>query len=68
MIIGGSSRVCCLGNEPYLVSGTLRNSGDVGYRNENGQVYIMGRTDRQIKRRGHRINLDFIEQVTMATI
>lgn len=56
--------MCCLGNEESLVQGTLRDSGDDGTTDEHGHMYLCGRSDRQIKRSGHRINLDYIEQVS----
>uniref|UniRef100_A0A1X7TKJ6 AMP-dependent synthetase/ligase domain-containing protein n=1 Tax=Amphimedon queenslandica TaxID=400682 RepID=A0A1X7TKJ6_AMPQE len=63
VFIGGDYRVCCLGNEEFLVQGTFRDSGDDGMTDEHGRIYLCGRSDRQIKRNGHRINLDYIEQV-----
>lgn len=61
--VGGNGRVCCLGNETMLVPGTVRDSGDVGYIDGTGLIHVTGRRDRQIKRCGHRINLDLIQQV-----
>ena len=62
--VGGAYRVCCLGNEESLLPDTFRDSGDEGTTDEHGRIYLCGRSDRQIKRRGHRINLDYIEQVS----
>lgn len=36
-------------------------SGDMGVIDERGRHYFLGRTDRQIKLRGHRVELDGIE-------
>ena len=63
--VGGAYRVCCLGDERALVPGTFRDSGDEGKVDEEGQIYLCGRSDRQVKRRGHRINLDYVEQVIL---
>lgn len=60
---GGRYRVCWLEGETELVSGCMRPSGDIGYVDGSGQLYCVGRTDRQIKRAGHRVNLDSIQQV-----
>ena len=64
--------VCCVGgkNRVCLVDGErcgMRCSGDVGFV-EDSNIYIVGRCDRQIKRFGHRINLDYLEQVRHDTI
>ena len=56
--------MCWLEGEAELVSGCMRPSGDVGYIDGSGRLYCVGRTDRQIKRSGHRINLDSIQKVS----
>jgi len=38
-------------------------TGDLGYRREDGKIVFAGRIDRQIKLRGHRIELEAIESV-----
>ena len=49
----------------------MRCSGDLGYvgseEEGEGEGYLMyvGREDRQVKRSGHRINLQWIEQVSV---
>ena len=60
---GGHLRVCLLDNEEQLVAGTMRSTGDYGGYRSDGQLCYIGRTDKQIKRLGHRINLDHIQQV-----
>ncbi|TPX19017.1 uncharacterized protein E0L32_011261 [Thyridium curvatum] len=39
----------------------MYDSGDLGYWNEDGEVVCIGRTDRQIKLRGYRLDLDDLE-------
>lgn len=58
---GGCNRVCLLGNETSLTAGTMRATGDWAYVQE-GSMWFCGRRDRQIKRMGKRINLDWIER------
>ena len=60
---GGQYRVCLLQGEKELLPDSMRPSGDIGYVSDNGRLYCVGRTDRQIKRSGHRINLDSVQQV-----
>lgn len=36
-------------------------TGDIGYTDENGTLYFVGRKDNQIKHMGHRVELDEIE-------
>lgn len=60
---GGDYRVCLLEDEDHLSPGCMRPSGDCCYLDENGILYYEGRTDRQIKRLGHRINLDLLQEV-----
>ena len=61
---GGSHRVCLLGNETSLAAGTMRATGDWTYV-KDCCIWFCGRRDRQIKRMGKRINLDWIEsQIT----
>ena len=61
--VGGNKRVCCLGNEATLIPDTLRDTGDIGYMDKRGLIHVTGRCDHQLKRRGHRMNLDYIQQV-----
>jgi acyl-CoA synthetase len=65
IFIGGADRVCCLGDEMSLVPGTIRDSGDNGRMDDQGNMHVMGRSDRQIKRYGQRINLDSIQEHLM---
>ena len=65
ILIGGHSRVCFLDNEGRCTAGTMRPTGDYGgYRRSDGQLCYIGRMNKQIKRLGHRINLDHIQQVS----
>ena len=61
---GGPCRVCLLGGESVLVSGTMRKSGDLGLMDDDGRLYYLGREDRQVKRWGTRLSLELIEQVS----
>lgn len=49
--------------DPYCntLSGKIYKTGDVGYIDENGQLYYTGRIDRQIKISGYRIELGELE-------
>ena len=58
---GGFNRVCLLGNEMSLMAGTMRATGDWAYV-QDSNTWFCGRRDRQIKRMGKRINLDWIER------
>ena len=62
-ITGGSYRSCLLGDETFLYPGVMRATGDKGHMDEGGRLVYDGRCDRQIKRLGHRINMDHIQQV-----
>ena len=55
--------MCILEGEAHVTPGLMRPSGDYGYFGKDGRLYYQGRCDRQIKRLGHRINLDSIEKV-----
>ena len=56
--------MCLVDGECELCHGTMRNTGDIAFRcDATGHVYVIGRTDRQIKRKGHRVNMDRIQQV-----
>ena len=61
--LGGLYRSCLVGDECQLLPGVMRSSGDLGYIDENGRLFYDGRCDRQVKRYGHRVNLDYIQQV-----
>ena len=56
--------MCLLQGENELLPGRMTPSGDIGYISDDARLYCVGRTDRQIKRSGHRINLDSIQQVS----
>ncbi len=60
--------MCLLEGEESLAPGTMRPTGDWGCVDIDGRVYCVGRCDRQIKRSGHRVNLDSIQQVCMGLI
>lgn len=42
-------------------------TGDLGYRDQDGYFFVVGRKDNQLKVGGHRINTQEIEHVIMAT-
>ena len=42
-------------------------TGDMGYRDEEGYLYVVGRKDSLLKVGGHRINIQEIEDVLMET-
>ena len=42
-------------------------TGDLGYRDEDGYFFVVGRKDNQLKVGGHRINTQEVEDVIMAT-
>ena len=68
MITGGDYRVCLLEEDVDLKPGCMRCTGDVGTIDKLGRLFFSGRYDRQTKRLGHRINLDFIEEVCTSNI
>ena len=45
---------------------TIYRTGDIGYEDENGVLWFLGRKDRQFKHLGHRIEPEEIEQKVMA--
>ena len=61
--IGGRYRVCLVGDETTPPGDGMRCTGDWGSVEEGGAVVCNGRMDRQMKRSGQRINLDYIQQV-----
>ena len=54
-----------MGGETAPPADGMRCTGDCGSVGRGGQVVCTGRMDRQIKRCGHRINLDHVQQVLM---
>ena len=42
-------------------------TGDIGYRDEEGYLYVVGRKDGLLKVGGHRINIQEVEDVLMET-
>lgn len=69
MFTGSSTRKCLVGSEiqnftPLNNDNILwRSTGDVGEIKSNGQICFRGRSDRVIKRYGHKVNLLEIETV-----
>ena len=61
-IIGGKDRQCLLEGETEEKIPVIRNSGDI-VQIRDGRMWYLGRSDNQIKRFGHRINLDYIERI-----
>lgn len=53
--------MCLLDNETQLHLGTMRATGDWAYVKDK-TIWYQGRKDRQIKRMGKRINLDWLER------
>jgi amino acid adenylation domain-containing protein len=49
--------------DPFQSGARMYRSGDMGYVGVDGNIYILGRRDRQIKLRGYRIELGEIESV-----
>lgn len=47
--------------ESYLGIARWYKTGDIAYYNEEGNIYLIGRSDEQLKIRGHRIELNEIE-------
>lgn len=64
--LGGCGRVCLVGVEEEAELNVMRPTGDVGVVDENGRVHCLGRRDFQVKRFGHRMNLEGMEQVSKA--
>lgn len=52
--------------DPFLAGGRIYRTGDRGYLDTDGNLYFIGRVDRQIKLRGYRIELGEIEARLMA--
>lgn len=50
---------------PYNTSEILFKTGDIGKLKNNGTIELIGRKDRQVKLRGHRIILDELENVLL---
>jgi amino acid adenylation domain-containing protein len=48
--------------DPFTPDGRLYRTGDVCRRRADGQLDYLGRTDNQVKVRGHRVELDEIEE------
>ena len=55
--------MCLVDDETMPPAGGMRCSGDHGYIDSDGHLIYHGRSDHQVKRWGHRINLDIIQQV-----
>lgn len=51
-------------NLPKISKKILYKTGDIVERNENQEIYFIGRKDGQIKRNGYRIELEEIEKAT----
>lgn len=50
-----------------VLSASGYHTGDLGYRDEEGYFFAVGRKDNQLKVGGHRVNTQEIEDVIMAT-
>lgn len=55
-------------NSGFGISGGKKRykTGDIGFKDENGNIIFVGRKDRQIKYHGHRIELSEIESVLIS--
>ncbi|XP_063314106.1 beta-alanine-activating enzyme isoform X1 [Pelobates fuscus] len=62
VFLGGQERVCFLDEEVVLPYGTLRNTGD-WVTIKDGEMFLLGRKDNQIKRHGKRLNMEYVQQV-----
>ena len=63
---GGDSRKCLVNdeNQQLLEGGEVwRNTGDLARVDDEGNIFCLGRLDRQIKRFGKRLDLDTLEKV-----
>ena len=47
----------------YIGDDKYYRSGDLGYRDEKGKIYCLGRKDKQVKINGYRVELHEIEEV-----
>ena len=65
IIVGGSYRVTLLSGETELCYGKMRPTGDHGFYDSQGNLCYVGRCDRQVKRCGHRVNLDSLQEVSI---
>lgn len=63
--VGGEGRSCLVDDKKDLDWNMMRSSGDLVYRNAEGQMFYRGRIDEQVKRLGQRINLLDIEAVRL---
>ncbi|OUR88957.1 hypothetical protein A9Q81_22770 [Gammaproteobacteria bacterium 42_54_T18] len=52
-----------LTNTFFAAGGSLLSTGDLAYRLENGDIFVSGRADRQVKVRGYRVELDGLESL-----
>jgi acyl-CoA synthetase len=68
LLLGGHRRVCLVGSESTAIFGTLRRTGDIVHVDTEGRVFYAGRCDNQVKRLGHRINLEVIENVVLSKL
>ena len=59
--IGGKDRQCLVEGESEESVPIMRDSGDI-VEVKDGHMWYVGRSDNQIKRFGHRINLDYVEK------
>lgn len=51
---------------PFLTGTRLYRTGDMGRKHERDFVEVLGRRDRQVKIRGHRVELDEVEAALLA--
>jgi amino acid adenylation domain-containing protein len=53
-------------SDPFCPGKTIYKSGDLAKRNDEGDLIYIGRCDKQIKIRGHRIEMGEVEQVILS--
>ena len=56
VLVKGSSLFCGYLNQPQLDQNNWFNTGDIGYLDHNGNLFLKGRSDNVIKLSGHKIS------------
>jgi acyl-coenzyme A synthetase/AMP-(fatty) acid ligase len=63
--LGASAMADRFARQPFGRSGTYFRTGDLVRRDESGAIFLQGRTDREVKVRGVRVNLEAVEQALL---
>ncbi|KAK3930866.1 Beta-alanine-activating enzyme [Frankliniella fusca] len=68
MFIGSSNRICEIDNENCLDFSppVFRSTGDIVEVHSDGRICYVGRKDLTVKRWGHRINLESVEEIALS--